>query len=66
MFKAGLEHTEITIKRAPNMGQPPDGAWQYRVHASKEEDWSGSAPTEEEAWLRATMLRDEIHRRLGV
>lgn len=48
----------ITIAKRPNMGQPHEDEWGYRVHLSAEKDWSGSAPTEEEAWERAKALRD--------
>lgn len=48
----------ITVQPAPDMGQGREHAWQYRVHLSKEEDWSGSAPTEVEAVARAVVLRD--------
>jgi len=55
-----LEGIQITIHKAPKMGQPEDCAWQYRVHASRVEDWSGSAPTEDDAWSAAKARRDEI------
>lgn len=48
----------ITVQPAPDMGQGEEHAWQYRVLLSIEEDWSGSAPTEAEAFTRAVVLRD--------
>lgn len=60
LTQAERDAAQITILKAPNMGQPEENAWQYRVIVSRFHNWSGSAPTRDEAWRRAKELLDGL------
>lgn len=53
----------ITINQIPN--GPDKGQWWYRVHLSREEDWSGCAQSIDEAWENAQRLYFELLSKMG-